>query len=980
MPAVEPELAQTLAALEAIWGGLQLDHFAFGVGAACNDLDGTPLAVIAQEWMRDALYVDATGQLYRRDGWGAKAPILPVAESLPRFIERLAHNSDLEGHRLCARVDARVAAPLADGLQLQRLEGASGDDSSWWGRSDLFMCDGRPFFSRDDVTTIRGSLHQVIAALRLAERAAWIDRDDEEVTFELRSAEEAVSAPALGEGVLPLLGSSGVIDLRDDDAILVYETHAGRVVTRTRWAAEGLSQTHFGDAAALVRPYLSPRAQQALPAVSVSHDPRHRLSPDAAAELLFRLDVLDPEPIVALEQVLGGMQLGEDMSLGLRYAARDGDRIDFGVVSDCRIQVDEQARLYFIDDIDGTDMMIAEDLPHFLEREVLQERGPSGQGPYFRADRFVGAMIADAIAATTVAELSDAAMRLWSTGSVEVHESAGREGTLVTYVQATSLAALGDVIAELGSMPAVYSTPFKEVRLLLEEAGLEVKRLPERNYEKPVVAEGRIVVEREDLSRDELIALIQTTGNVDSEDVVVLDAAARHPAADARVLQLLATKEVAYPLWAVVPRAIAMNPATPLPLLERLARNGCPEVREGVAANPNAPPSLIDPLCRDADAKVRRSAANHPSATPAVLRALVSDPEKWLRLAVAAHDNTPEDALVALAADRDGAVAHDLASRESLPVAIARRVAYHPFALRYHTAAHPSLPPSVLEELASSSIADCRRGVASNPVTQVELLRSLLGDVEPEVRNLALGHPSLPDEAVPSALSSRRQQAQRDHPIVTGPWQNPPTLSPHERLGTLIDRKSPSKGAWASHPTYPVCLLAELVDDPATLVRYSIATHPWVPADVLARLARCAGSTARGSIARHERTPIPTLEALSNDEAPRVRAAAAANARLPRQHLVRLAQDDDLVREQVAGRADCPHALLGELARHPDPHVRRGVAQNAHAPPALLGKLAADPDDNIRAHVVLNPSSDVADSLRADSARIVRDAVIWRLG
>jgi hypothetical protein len=1003
MPAAAPILADALASFEAVWGGLAFDHWAFGVAGSVCDVDGVEVVLIATEWRRERLYLDGRGWVYGRDAWGE--PLRKLAESVVRFVERLALTPVLKDAAVTAEIAGRRAATLGAALGLDPLDGASGGDAAWLEGADLLVCDGRPLSSTHDLTTVMGSLGGVIGALRQANVSARVVSAGEFMPYLLKSAAERPALPS-GAHVVPLFGCAGVLDLHDAAVIRAVECHDGSAVVDTRWTVEGVEQIRFTDAADQLRPFLSPRGRLALPSVRVSYDPRQRLAPDAAAELLYSLGVDDPGRLVALEQTIGGLQFGDTLRLGLRFAAYDGEFVDIGTHGSGRVLADLEGRLYVRDEIDGSEFMIAETVAHFFEREVRRSENPERAQPYFTADGFVGAAIAVAISAAPVAELSDAAMRFWTAADVEVHESPGSEDTLVTHVQAASVAALGAVIATIGHVQAMFSTPYTEIRALLESAGLATQRQPERFFCDPVNSDARALIEqirqapsstalrahctdgrplvrralaeRADLTVDDLETIAAATGHVLLEDVVVLDALARHPAADAFLLRALANHDVAHPLWAVVPRAIAMHPATAAAMLERLARNSCPEVRDGVALNLAAPAALIDGLCRDDDARVRRSAARHPVVTPAALGAMVTDAELWVRLAVAGHAHTSVEALATLASDRNAAVAYDLASRKSLPSAIAHRVAYHPFALRDHAAAHPALPIAAMHDLAASNIAASRRGIASNPSAPPALLRSLIDDDDPEVRNRALGHPSLRDSDVPHGLMALRDEQRDKHPIVTGPWKNPPTLSASERLGTLFDRRSPSRDAWASHPTYPACLLGALLDE-AEAPSLAVAFHPWVSAEVLARIADLQPGSAHDRVASHERTPVAALLVLSRCDTARVRAQAAANPRLPASELTRLAKDDDAVRASVARRPDCPRGLLVTLTTDEQPRVRGSVAQNEHAPASLLTRLRNDRDPHVRAHLAMNPAvSDVA-SWPADPERIVRDAQRWRL-
>ena len=72
------------------------------------------------------------------------------------------------------------------------------------------------------------------------------------------------------------------------------------------------------------------------------------------------------------------------------------------------------------------------------------------------------------------------------------------------------------------------------------------------------------------------------------------------------------------------------------------------------------------------------------------------------------------------------------------------------------------------------------------------------------------------------------------------------------------------------------------------------------------------------------------------------------------------ADDDPLVRAEVAGRPWQGGEMLTGLAADPDSSVRGRVASNPYAPPSVLVVLAADPDEWVRAKAAENPDTPAA--------------------
>lgn len=1032
------DLVARLRELDRVWGGVQLGHYDFGTAAAQSDewpqqraVDGQAVAAFGTYWSRTPIYVDASGRLFEREDWSSDAPVRPMAESVLRFIERLALADWLTSRPVAAELDRRLAGPLAQALGLEPLAAASGADAAWFGEEQddgLLLCDGQPFRPQQPVTSVQGPLQRALEALRRAQAidaavgahlflANPRDPSPSAPDSELRRPDEAVAAPPLGERVLPLRSSGGldqgVVDLRADGAIRVVESHDEMAVVETVWTETALHQVRFLSATAHILPLLSEQARAALSDARVLFDPRLRMDPEHARRALSRAGVQDPERIVELEQALGGLQLGDDEDgavLGLDHGAEvlpDG-RVSFGTWSDAQILADTAGRLHVLDDIDGTDSLLAETPSHLLERYLRAESLEPREGADFKLYAFTGERLAKALGAKLIAEMSDASQRYWQAEGILVLEEPGREGRELTYVRCTDMALVRQAAHAIGDCAADCSTRWSDVRAALEEAGLtpereaderpfeasvsgdedelseqigdglELGELP-RFYRHPSPVVRRAVIEREDLSLDGLEAVLAATPPQSVEELIVLDGIARHPAANPELLERLAAMEVAPPLWTVLPRAVAMHPAAPPALLERLVANSCPELREAIAVNPQAPAALLDRLSGDSDPRVRRTVAAHPALSPPALARLASDVDKWVRLNVASHPNTPEDALAVLAGDSDSAIAFNLAARP-LPQHLAVRVAHYPAEYRDHYTAQAALPVEVLADLARSTIRHCREGVAANPSTPQALLVSLLADDEPDVRNLALGHPNLSESAVPEELRAAQSKQRQEHPLVKGPFQSPPFLPATASLGRLVDQDTDWSGSWVGHCSYPAGLLPEHVDDPD--LADSVAGHPWAPTEVLERVAQSSGWYARANAGRNVRTPITTLEALAADAESSVRAGVLENRHLPTEHLERLARDESWeVRQELAKRADCPVELLTMLAQDEDEGVRGAVARHRATPASTLVALAEDEEAGVRSCVPLGAacSDALARRLLTDPAQGVRDAAIWRL-
>lgn len=102
-----------------------------------------------------------------------------------------------------------------------------------------------------------------------------------------------------------------------------------------------------------------------------------------------------------------------------------------------------------------------------------------------------------------------------------------------------------------------------------------------------------------------------------------------------------------------VRRIVAGNPNTPKQILERLAEDSTPAIRQRTAENPNTPVKILNELAHDEHGEVRLAVAENLSTPQDTLAYLASDEDMDIRYGVAENPHMPEDILVQLCEDEN---------------------------------------------------------------------------------------------------------------------------------------------------------------------------------------------------------------------------------------------------------------------------------------------------------------------------------------
>ncbi len=231
-----------------------------------------------------------------------------------------------------------------------------------------------------------------------------------------------------------------------------------------------------------------------------------------------------------------------------------------------------------------------------------------------------------------------------------------------------------------------------------------------------------------------------------------------------------------------------------------------------------------------------------------------------------------------------------------------------------------STNPRELAELATDEDNEVRFFVAVNRNTPIEVLQSLAGDLEPQVRSgvaIALRSAPLGSQSAGAITADLALILARDANVLVrlklAENQELPSAA-YEQLATDADhlvRLRIAQNPQSSHHA-----LAALAQDSVETILITALGHRNMPVDWLEKSVEQPYPQVRLAIAQNINTPVGVLDALVLDQAPEVRRAVARhpNTTLPILERMRADQDFEVLLGLVAHpRAD--RKLLTKLAR-----------------------------------------------------------------
>jgi len=340
---------------------------------------------------------------------------------------------------------------------------------------------------------------------------------------------------------------------------------------------------------------------------------------------------------------------------------------------------------------------------------------------------------------------------------------------------------------------------------------------------------------------------------------------------------------------------LAMNLATPLPILSKLMVRAPIERQLRLARHPTMSTELLARLPMQ-HPEIRHALCRNPNTGIAQLRQL------------AQNVSLVEAQCLALNPHADGELLINLWQRFDDPF------------LHANLATNGQLPASLRGLTLTSDSPLIRRKTAANPSLTKAQQHLLLADTQYTVR----------------AAMVRYASIRSDHREV----------DEHYRV----------RRVYARCAGLDTATLAHLSKDRDAWVRRWVARNPSTGSVVLKALALDSEPQVRRGITRNDVTSLSLLEQLSQDRDAWVRAGVAYRSDISISIIERLSHDtSDDVLAGLASNLHCPQLLLQRLSQHTSADVRRAVINNSVTSSEILMNLVEDPYGFNRAQLCINP-------------------------
>lgn len=198
---------------------------------------------------------------------------------------------------------------------------------------------------------------------------------------------------------------------------------------------------------------------------------------------------------------------------------------------------------------------------------------------------------------------------------------------------------------------------------------------------------------------------------------------------------------------------VAVNPHTPIKVLQTLATDPEGQVRSGVSLalrydpqGPHTDPALVEQLALgltgDSLVLVRLKLAENRTLPPSAYEQMAIDADLLVRLRIAQNPQSSSVAMATLAQDSVQSILVAALGNRNMPVEWLERSVDHPLAsARLALAQNINTPIWLLARLAADQAPEVRRAVARHPNTTLPILDRMRADQEIEVLLALVAHP-----------------------------------------------------------------------------------------------------------------------------------------------------------------------------------------------------------------------------------------------
>jgi hypothetical protein len=442
----------------------------------------------------------------------------------------------------------------------------------------------------------------------------------------------------------------------------------------------------------------------------------------------------------------------------------------------------------------------------------------------------------------------------------------------------------------------------------------------------------------------------------------------------------------------------AKNPKTPIQVLEQLAKDQDETVRSVMAQNQNLPLNILLELAEDFSVRIRLNLAHKNNyskiKTPIpLLEKLAKDESEQVRAKVAEHSDTPVELLVQLANDSSIKICYSLtknqntsveileflgvekgiadaynkktpgnalaavventlkkSSREQerifkfllrnlegsqMPASTLEKLATNKTSwIRSNVAHHRNTPCSALEKMIDDKYEPVLWGIARNPNSSPQLLERLLNQNYETVAGAMVERNEIPTNVMEKLLENKSQYVRQ--PVVSK--SNLPVKLAEKTIAT--EPEESVLISLARNPILTTELLTQFVQHSNANICKTLVNHPNLTLEHWQKLADNPNLKVRQAIASKINAPINILETLAQDNVTDVRVEVAGNNKTPSQVLEQLSQDTEAtVRTKVAGNSNTQINILEILAEDESVEVRRAVANNFNTPEVIKNSL-----------------------------------------